>query len=152
MTKYIFHLTNTGFLLTFLFLISCGLGDSGAQNENNSTHADCVESILAKDAELGEIRNHACEKISLEQTIGEYVDGLKAMDFNACSPGFSQAFEKHIQAWISMMQFVKNYPDMRGEMHVLFDEIEKGEDAESFKPLLKNIWDTWGEIEKAKAG
>ena len=55
-----------------------------------------------------------------------------------------------MKAWDEMQKFTKRYPDMRGEMHVLFDEIEKGKDKHTFKPILKEIWDTWAEVEKAQ--
>lgn len=34
-------------------------------------------------------------------------------------------------------------------MHILFEGFGKGKDANTFKPLLKAVWDTWGEIEVA---
>jgi hypothetical protein len=74
---------------------------------------------------------------------------MKKLDFQGCPPDFTVAFEKHRQAWNDMIPLVKKYPDLRGEMHVLFDQLEKGEDAERFKLLLKNVWDTWGEVEEA---
>ncbi|MEZ4930947.1 MAG: hypothetical protein R2788_02290 [Saprospiraceae bacterium] len=52
-------------------------------------------------------------------------------------------------AWKQMIPFVKQYPALRGEMHDLFDELEKGKDADEFKPLLKEVWVTWGAIEEA---
>jgi hypothetical protein len=37
-------------------------------------------------------------------------------------------------------------------MHDLFDQLEKGPDAERFKPLVERIWETWREVEKAMEG
>ncbi len=48
-----------------------------------------------------------------------------------------------------MIPLAETHPELRGEMHVLFDKLEKCADAETFKPLLKAIWDTWAEIETA---
>lgn len=47
-----------------------------------------------------------------------------------------------------MLEITNKYPELRGEMHNLFDQLEKGNDAAEFKRYLKQIWDTWAEIEK----
>lgn len=140
-----------GFLLTFL-LFNCQ--NSNSQGEDDSSNnaptlgKACIEKIIAADEKVGKIRNHACEKISMSQTIKNYVDALRKLDFSDCPTNFTKAFEKHINAWEKMIDITNKYPDMRGEMHDLFDELEKGEDSETFKPLLKAIWDTWDDIEK----
>ena len=56
-------------------------------------------------------------------------------------------FEKHREAWLALLPVTDQYPDLRGEMHVLFKQLESGRHAESFKPLVKTVWDTWAEIE-----
>lgn len=48
-----------------------------------------------------------------------------------------------------MIPFVEKHPELRGEMHDLFDEVENSKDTNEFKPLLKEIWDTWGAVEVA---
>mgnify|MGYP007073270431 CR=1 FL=1 len=110
---------------------------------------NCIQRIIDADNVLGKTRNHACETISMAETIQNYADGMAKLDFRGCPPDFAKAFERHRQAWIDMIPLVEKYPDMRGEMHVLFDQLEKGPDAETFKPLLKAIWDTWAEVEAA---
>ena len=114
-----------------------------------SKAASCIEYIIAQDGSLGGIRNHACEKISLAQTIRQYADAIEQLDYTNCPPAFEAAFTNHIRAWREMIPLVEKYPELRGEMHDLFDELEKGKDTDEFKPLLKSIWDTWGEVEKA---
>ncbi|MBV6442974.1 MAG: hypothetical protein EPGJADBJ_04701 [Saprospiraceae bacterium] len=57
--------------------------------------------------------------------------------------------EKHRQVWLDMIPPMEKYHDRRGEMHILFVGLEKGKDADTFKPLLKVVLDTWGEIEAA---
>jgi hypothetical protein len=74
---------------------------------------------------------------------------MVSLSFANCPKGFTEAFEKHRQAWLDLIPFVKNYPELRGEMHVLFDEFEKGPEAAKFEPLVKKIWDTWYEVENA---
>jgi len=115
----------------------------------NLSSRDCVKSVIALDDSLGKVRNHACETLSLAQTIQNYANGLQRIDFRNCPPGFTAAFAKHRQAWLDMIPLAETHPELRGEMHVLFDKLEKGADAETFKPLLKAIWDTWAEIETA---
>lgn len=132
--------------LASLLLVQCGSPNS-ADNDKS-----CIEKIIAQDEVIGKTRNHACETISLSETIHQYVKGMDSFDYSDCPTDFKEAFEKHKEAWIAMIQVTDNYPDLRGEMHDLFDELEKGADAELFKSLLKNIWDTWGEVEKAMEG
>ena len=110
----------------------------------------CVAYVLAQDDSLGAIRNHACETISLAETIRNYTDGLEHINYNGCPAEFKEAFKAHWEAWRQMIPLVEKYPNLRGEMHDLFDVLEEGEHADEFKPLLQAIWDTWGEVEKAK--
>ena len=114
-----------------------------------SAEKTCMDKIIASDEVLGKTRNHACEKIPLAKTIRHYADGMEKLDFSGCPKAFAEGFKKHIAAWQAMIPLMEKYPDVRGEMHDLFDAFEKGEDAEMFKPLLKAIWDTWGEVETA---
>ena len=46
-----------------------------------------------------------------------------------------------------MTMVTDQYPNLRGEMHDLFDIIEKGKDSGAFKTHLKAIWDTWENVE-----
>ena len=139
------------FICLFLFL-SCDEKSNQRQPQAESAanvEKSCMEKIIEEDNTLGTTRNHACEKTTLAETIVNYANALEQLDYGDCPKAFSQAFARHIQAWRDMIPLVEKYPDMRGEMHDLFDEIEKGKDAETFKPLLKAIWDTWAEIEDA---
>ena len=113
----------------------------------NTSTQDCMKRVIALDDSLGKLRNHACEKISLAETIRNYADGLQKIDFSNCPADFTAAFEKHRQAWLQLIPAVEKYPDLRGEMHDLFDGLEHGKDADAFKPLVKTVWDTWEEIE-----
>ena len=50
--------------------------------------------------------------------------------------------------------FFKSFPDLRGEMHDLFNEIRKRDEKTKTKleSVEKEIWGTWAEVENAKAG
>ncbi len=111
--------------------------------------ADCMKKIIAMDDSLGTIRNHACETVSLAETIRNYAASLQKLDFSSCPPSFATAFEKHRQAWLAMIPLAEKYPKLRGEMHDLFDQLKAGEDAAVFGPLLDAIWATWAEVELA---
>lgn len=130
-----------------LLMTSCRQKDSKAAV---LTSKECVDYIFKKDDSLGTVRNHACEEISLSETIKQYTSSLNELDFTNCPDDFSDAFNTHITAWNEMIEVTDKYPDLRGEMHDLFDSIEKGKDSIVFKSRLKAIWDTWGPIEKAK--
>ena len=138
--------------LSSALLLTCGdpkpPGDSVA-TASSDVGKLCIERVIALDDSLGTLRNHACEKISLSATIEQYVAGMRAMNFERCPGDFTKAFNQHIEAWSNMQVVTDRHPDLRGEMHDLFDQLEAGADSAQFKPRLKAIWDTWGEIEKA---
>lgn len=117
--------------------------------QSTPTPEACIQHLIALDDSLGRIRNHACETISLAQTIRNYTDGINKHDFRGCPPDFTKAFTRHLQAWNDMIPFVEKHAGLRGEMHVLFEQLEKGPDAATFIPLLRNIWDTWAAVEAA---
>ena len=114
------------------------------------TSQECVAYIFKTDDSLGTVRNHSCEKISLSQTIKQYTAELNKLDFSNCPEDFSNAFEAHITAWDKMTEVTDRHNELRGEMHDLFDSIEKSTDSSEFKVRLKAIWNTWKPIEAAK--
>ncbi len=142
-------------LLIAFSILMLACNSSTPKNNTSSSHdstalgKECIKKVIALDDSLGTVRNHACETISLSETIQKYVQGMEAINYNNCPEAFSTAFKKHREAWTAMLSITDQYPDLRGEMHDLFDGIEKGKDAAIFKPLLKAIWDTWAEVENA---
>lgn len=110
---------------------------------------NCMEQVIATDASFGEIRNHACETISLSETIKEYTAEIETYDFQDCPEAFTVAFKKHQSAWKEMLSVTDAYPDLRGEMHELFKIMETGNHAEAFGATLQKIQDTWTEVENA---
>ncbi|MEL6810979.1 MAG: hypothetical protein AAFP76_06560 [Bacteroidota bacterium] len=110
---------------------------------------DCIEQIFDQDSMYGASRNIRCMELSLSQTITQYVSEIRSMNFEACPKSFDDAFESHALAWLDIRSVTDKYPELRGEMHDLFDLIEKTEDSLIFKKKLKSIWDTWAEVEKA---
>jgi len=132
-------------ILCALLLATC----KGPKSLPTPSPDACIRHIIALDDSLGRIRNHACESISLAATIRNYAAGINKHDFRGCPPDFTKAFGRHRQAWLDMVPFVEKHSGLRGEMHVLFEQLEKGPDAATFNPLLRNIWDTWAEVEAA---
>ncbi|MEW4923675.1 hypothetical protein [Algibacter sp. 2305UL17-15] len=147
-------LDNLTFLITlfaFLIVTSCHRGPekSIVQYRTNPSKLECINFILSQDDSLGRIRNHACKSISLSNTIDQYVASINNLDFKNCPKDFFHAFENHMNAWTGMKQVTDNFPDLRGEMHDLFDTIAKSKYKQTFDPLLKDIWDTWELVEAA---
>ncbi|GJM34220.1 MAG: hypothetical protein DHS20C18_32210 [Saprospiraceae bacterium] len=120
---------------------------TGSQKQINER--ECINQVIALDDSLGKVRNYACETISLSETIQHYVDGMHQLNYRHCSKAFSTAFKKHRDTWVAMLAVTDHYPDLRGEMHVLFDQLETSDHADEFKSLLQTIWDTWAEVEAA---
>jgi hypothetical protein len=129
--------------------ISCNQYDTKEQPETKGLAAEqqCIQQVIALDDSLGTIRNHNCETISLSETIDQYAAAVEKINYKDCPEDFAKAFVKHREAWMAMKTVTDKYPNLRGEMHTLFDQIEKGKDSTLFKPLLKDIWDTWAEVE-----
>ena len=132
-------------MLVILSLLNC---NSSNKHSIQLSKPECIKNVIAFDDSLGTIRNHACEKISLSKTIQNYTYALENIDFSNCPTEFSNAFNTHINAWKNMMSLTNKYPNLRAEMHALFDTIKQGKDSIEFKPLLDNIWSTWTDIEK----
>ena len=140
------------FILSVLFLACSQPKNSGQEvikSETALNSRQCIDQIIAQDDSLGKVRNHACERISLAQTIREYTDAMGQFDYQNCPADFTIAFKKHREAWVALIPIVEKYPDMRGEMHTLFEILENGAHAAAFKLLVKAVWDTWGEVEEA---
>lgn len=135
-------------ILLCFALMAC---NNSSKKDKALTNKDaiCIDTILKTDGELGKVRNHACEQISLSKTIDNYTHSLQALDFEDCPKDFTLAFKAHINAWEDIKKVTDDYPELRGEMHDLFAEIENSKDSIEFKQLTKRIWDTWGDIETA---
>jgi len=91
----------------------------------------------------------SAQTISLSETIINYTRDLKSLDFSNCPNDFKIAFEKHIKAWLNFKTLSDKYSSIRGELHDIFDELEKSEDSIVFKQLVGNIWDTWKLVEQS---
>lgn len=48
-----------------------------------------------------------------------------------------------------MKRVTDHYPELRGEMHDLFDIMAVGEHKQEFETRLAAIWDSWKEVEEA---
>jgi hypothetical protein len=144
---------NTAILLLMTLLTAC---NSAAEEKQPRVIApsveklSCVEQILLMDDSLGTVRNHACEKISLSESIDNYVQGFESLDYEACPQFFRHAFGQHLDAWKDMMPITNKHPELRGEMHELFDQLKESADSAVFNRKLKKIQDTWTLVEQTK--
>lgn len=143
--RIFFAILSIFFIVT---IITCGSTKNKELNMNQSPK-ECIENIIEQDSELGNMRNHACEKQSLSATIDDYVASLDKLNYNNCPSEFTLAFEEHIEAWVNATEITDLYPDLRGEMHDVFAIIESGPDSTEFKYLVAEIWSTWEQVELA---
>ncbi|HMC00036.1 MAG TPA: hypothetical protein VKN14_03255 [Flavobacteriaceae bacterium] len=142
----------SGILILLLTLIGCK--DSKVKTVESDkaitkSESSCIKKVFEKDSIFGEIRNHASKTISLSETIVNYTQDLKSLDFSNCPKDFKIAFDKHIEAWLDIRTVIDKYPSMHGELHDIFDELEKSKDSIMFKQLLGNIWETWKLVEQS---
>ncbi len=133
-------------LVCSITIIACQ--NKSKSNNTKTTPSTCIQQVIAIDDSLGNIRNHACEKISLSQTIKNYSNALSKIDFSGCPTDFSESFHNHIRAWDDIIDVTNNHAHLRGEMHDLFDQIKESKDSTLFNSKVKSIWDTWADIEK----
>lgn len=111
------------------------------------TKKECIDNVLKLDDSLGKLRNIECKQITLSKSIKNYTKALSNLDYTSCPEVFSKTFNQHIIAWNNMIEITDKYSTHRGEMHDLFDQIEISKDSTQFKVLLKDIWNTWDNIE-----
>lgn len=129
-------------IITGMLLWACG-----SQHQHGSR---CMQKIIEQDSVLGFLRNQQSKQWPLSAAISNYVDATNGLKMNRCPPAFAAAFKSHMGAWQQMIAVTDNYPHLRGEMHELFNRLEKEKDSTLFKLKLKQIWDTWAEVEKAR--
>ena len=135
----------TFFLIPVIcFVFSC----DSARKDIASLHKDCIAHVMAVDDSLGKIRNRECETLPLSQTIENYTEGMQKINMQNCPEAFSKAFQKHVDSWNAICIITDRYPEKRGEMHILFKELEQSKDSVEFKKLQANIWSTWAEVER----
>lgn len=125
---------------------NCG-GESA--NRQDTSIKKCISAVIQSDDSVGKIRNHACETVSLSLAIRNYLAALDGLDIAACPEDFTAAFTKHKQAWLNMLAITDKYPNFRGEMHILFDQLKNSNDAAAFNERLDKIWETWAQVEKS---
>jgi hypothetical protein len=135
---------------TIVFFIGLLFSCSATKEQGFATKRElrCIDRVIEADSNIGRIRNKQCETLTLSQTIFNYTQAMQEVSTQNCPDGFAKAYESHRQAWLSMIPVTDKYPTMRGEMHVLFRQLEQSEDAVVFKKRLAEIWATWAEVEK----
>ena len=141
-------------MILYILVISSMIGCKDHVTEQNDADMSveigqirCVERIFEKDSILGSIRNHASENVSLSQTINDYTEALESLDYTNCPDKFVSSFHDHIDAWKKVTKVTDDYPLLRGELHDIFEELEKSKDSTEFKSLVKQVWDTWYLVE-----
>lgn len=122
----------------------------GGDTPATALQKECMERVLRMDSTMGAGRNRASRKMPLSQAIRDYVRGIEAIDFRGCPAAFTGAFTRHKEAWKGLLPITDKYPRLRGELHQLFGQLEKGPHAEDFKRRLGAVWDTWAEVEKSR--
>lgn len=141
---------NLCYAFLIISLVNCNnFGkDPSAKQVRSPNEKACIERILALDDSLGSIRNEATKKLPISQSIKQYAAALKDLDFESCPPTFTEAFKNHRKAWEEMLTVTDKYPEMRGELHQVFEHIGVSEDSVEFKTRLDRIWSTWEVVEE----
>lgn len=147
MLKYVLKI-----LPVIIVMLGWSCGSKKREQSQNAQktfeNSECIESVLTIDDSIGRIRNHACETVSLSLAIEKYTREIRALNYENCPEGFIHAFRNHLTAWDDMIEITDDYPEWRGEMHVLFDSLNSSADSVPFNQKLEDIWNTWEEVEK----
>jgi len=137
------------YTIVFLIAFSFACNNSSSETEkNDQTEKICMDNVIKQDSILAIVRNEATRSKSLSQTINEYTSGLDTVNLSSCPLEFTKAIKKHIKAWRALLTVTNKYADLRGEMHVLFEQIKRSADSSIFNEKEKLIWSTWEEVEK----
>lgn len=131
----------------FLFVISFLASCTAVTKDNALPQTDCIYRVMAVDDSLGKIRNRECETLPLSQTIVNYTKAMQQIETKDCPDAFLKAYSSHKEAWNAMLPITDNYPKLRGEMHVLFKQLEQSPDSVAFKKQQAAIWTTWAAVE-----
>ncbi len=132
--------------IVLIFLLGC---KTDSHNENIITNhleyssKECIDRIMEQDSILGEIRNNAPKSISLSESISDYTNNSKALNFAHCPEEFKTSYEKHIEAWQDFIKVTDQYASLRGELHEIFAMIEKSKDSVEYKHHLNQIIASW---------
>ncbi len=145
--------TSVQWILLITVAVAAGC-NTQSNNLDNPLPAEkfsaAIKRVLAEDEEMGARRNHACEENSLSFAIDRYLNDIDSIDWQDCPVQFTDAFKMHRDAWEKSKQLFDKFPDLRGEMHDLFDILrEKPESQEALLQVEKDIWGSWAEVEKA---
>jgi len=135
----------------FISQLSCNVpsGEKHVYDADSTSNELCIKYVIAVDDSLSALRNTDCEDISISESIYRYTTAIGSVSFNDCPDNFVRAYKRHQQAWLEMLRVTDKYPDLRGEMHQLFDTIQAGNDSTEFKQRLNLVWSTWDEIKVA---
>lgn len=104
-----------------------------------------IDRILEVEVNLGNERNNGSHNGPVHESVERYISQLESIDFSATPAGFDTAFQKHIAAWKNSVPLLKQYSNLRGEMHDVFQLIHQQTDA--LKLVEQSIWTTWYPIE-----
>lgn len=138
----------------FLSLLTTGVGLFSCSDPSVTGHTyqpgtperSCIDRVIAMDDSLATLRNHATETLSMGTAIRQYVNGMVRIPYNECPEAFMGAMSRHRQAWLDMITLVNEYPDLRGEMHALFDQVKQEQNGKKIEEQLVKIRDTWTEV------
>ncbi len=137
------------FLLGLLLIGSCTASPDPASDPALAGDATCIPRILAQDDSLGTLRNHACKEVPASAAIRTYIRQLQDLDFRGCPAEFTRAYAAHRTAWEGVLPITDRHQELRGEMHDLFDRLERSSDSILFQQRVAAIWSTWDAVEKA---
>ena len=122
---------------------------TSADDAEPSAAVAAIQNAIAADARLSGTRNEATREQPLSTAIEEYVAGLKALDLDAAPQDFRDALATHREAWVKIGAYLKDFSELRGEMHDVFDKVrvETNTTLAEFTRLEKALFDTWADVE-----
>jgi hypothetical protein len=122
--------------------------DDATSTKERVAPREAIDRVLEMDALLSRQRNRLCQHQSLAAAVQAYVLGIDCLDFGPCPDRFSQAFRRHRDAWNDSIEFLRKHDSLRGEMHELFAQIERIDEAgrNDLKRHADAISATWNEV------
>ena len=122
---------------------------SRPKNEDPPPEIGCMASVIKADERLALARNAAPREMPIGDAVRAYLEAFESLDMSECPPPFREAIRRHLGAWRETLPWLDAYPELRGELHEVFDVIGRDERNAEFRAAVGQIIQTWSQVEQA---
>lgn len=145
------RLQSSTFAILAAILSLAGTAAVGNAENEASSYAAAIRAVIEQDSRLGKLRNHFSEDAPVARAVEEYVAGLDALDLEHCPPDFVRALHRHRDAWHGSIAFFEEFPNLRGEIHDVFEMIRARDHSSRarLEAVEAEILSTWVAVQNS---